>query len=70
MPAGVAGRIPGMTENRPADYLAGLPAAQRAELARVNAGGMAALREYLAAGTAVAFLGAGCRRRCTRCGTG
>ncbi len=48
-----------MTENLPADYLAGLPAAQRAELARVNAGGMAALREYLAAGTAVAFLGAG-----------
>ena len=48
-----------MTENPPADYLAGLPAAQRAEVARVNAGGMAALREYLAAGTAVAFLGAG-----------
>ena len=48
-----------MTENPPAGYLAGLPAAQRAGLARVNAGGMAALREYPAAGTAVAFLGAG-----------
>ena len=39
-----------MVENIPADYLAGLPDPQRAELERVNAGGMAALREYLAAG--------------------
>jgi hypothetical protein len=48
-----------MTEKNPADYLAGLPASQRAELERVNAGGLSALREYLPAGEAVAFLGAG-----------
>jgi tetratricopeptide (TPR) repeat protein len=40
-------------------YLAGLPADQRASLERVNAPGLAALRDYLAAGDAVAFLGAG-----------
>ena len=42
-----------------ADYLAALPADQRAELARVNAPGLAALRDYLSSGKAVAFLGAG-----------
>ena len=41
------------------DYLAGLPADQRAGLERVNAPGLAALRGYLASGDAVAFLGAG-----------
>jgi tetratricopeptide (TPR) repeat protein len=41
------------------DYLAGLPADQRAELTRVNEPGLSALRGYLAAGQAVAFLGAG-----------
>src|ERR1700761_1590185 len=35
---------------------------QQAELDRVNAPGLTALREYLAAGTAVAFLGAGVSR--------
>src|SRR5690349_7733854 len=40
-------------------YLAGLPADQRADLARVNGPGLAALRSYLASGEAVAFLGAG-----------
>ena len=48
-----------MTKNNPADYLAGLPASQRAELEWVNADGLRALREYLPAGEAVAFLGAG-----------
>jgi hypothetical protein len=42
-----------------ADYLGGLPPARAAELARVNGPGLAALREYLASGEAVAFLGAG-----------
>ncbi len=41
------------------DYLAGLPAAQAAELAKVNAPGLASLAGYLASGQAVAFLGAG-----------
>ncbi len=40
-------------------YLAGLPADQRAGLARVNAPGLAALRGYLESGEVVAFLGAG-----------
>jgi tetratricopeptide (TPR) repeat protein len=40
-------------------YLAGLPADQRASLERVNAPGLAALREYLASRDVVAFLGAG-----------
>ena len=40
-------------------YLAGLPADQRAALERVNAPGLAALRDYLRSGEAVAFLGAG-----------
>ena len=57
-----------MTDDLPADYLAGLPAAQREELARVNGAGLAALRRYLPSGQAAAFLGAGCRLRCTRCG--
>ncbi len=45
--------------DRAAGYLGGLPAGQAAELARVNGPGLAALREYLASGQAVAFLGAG-----------
>jgi SIR2-like domain len=48
-----------MSEDRPADYLAGLPAAQREELAQVNGTGLAALRGYLSSGQAVAFLGTG-----------
>src|SRR5690348_14454693 len=40
-------------------YLAGMPAGQRARLERVNGSGLAALRGYLTAGQAVAFLGAG-----------
>ena len=36
-----------------------MPPAQAAELARVNKPGLTALREYLATGQAVAFLGAG-----------
>jgi tetratricopeptide (TPR) repeat protein len=40
-------------------YLAGLPADQQTSLARVNAPGLAALREHLASGDVVAFLGAG-----------
>ncbi|HET9656705.1 MAG TPA: SIR2 family protein [Kineosporiaceae bacterium] len=40
-------------------YLAGLPADQAETLAGVNAPGLAALRRYLAAGQATAFLGAG-----------
>src|ERR1700680_4109024 len=47
-----------MDGDLPADYLAGLPESQRDELARVNKPGLAALREYLASGEAVAFLGA------------
>ena len=47
-----------MDGDLPADYLAGLPKSQRDELARVNKPGLAALREYLASGEAVAFLGA------------
>jgi len=42
-----------------ADYLAAVPAAQAMELARVNEPGLTALRNYLAAGQAIAFLGAG-----------
>ena len=48
-----------MGGDRADDYLAGLPADQRAELTRVNEPGLIALREYLASGQAVAFLGAG-----------
>jgi tetratricopeptide (TPR) repeat protein len=40
-------------------YTRGLARAQAEELARVNGPGLAALREYLASGEAVAFLGAG-----------
>jgi hypothetical protein len=43
-------------------YLSGLPENQRDELARVNGPGLAALREYLSSGEAVAFLGAGASR--------
>jgi hypothetical protein len=43
-------------------YLCGQPEEQRDELTRVNAPGLAALREYLASGEAVAFLGAGASR--------
>jgi tetratricopeptide (TPR) repeat protein len=42
-----------------AGYLGGLPRARAEELARVNGPGLAALRKYLGAGDAVAFLGAG-----------
>jgi len=42
-----------------AGYLSGLSPEQAEELARVNAPGLTALREYLASGQAVAFLGAG-----------
>jgi hypothetical protein len=48
-----------MTEEFPAQYLAGLADADRVVLARVNGPGLAALRGHLAAGDAVAFLGAG-----------
>ena len=41
------------------DYSAGLPPEWAAELTRVNAPGLAALRKYLDSGEAVAFLGAG-----------
>ena len=41
------------------NYLDGLPPEQAAELARVNRPGLAALRDYLDSGQAVAFLGAG-----------
>jgi hypothetical protein len=40
-------------------YLDGLPPVQAAELDRVNKPGLRALRDYLASGQAVAFLGAG-----------
>jgi tetratricopeptide (TPR) repeat protein len=48
-----------MTEDLGAGYLSGLPEDQRDELTRVSAPGSTALREYLASGQAVAFLGAG-----------
>jgi hypothetical protein len=41
------------------EYLAELAPERAAELARVNGPGLAALRQYLASGEAVAFLGAG-----------
>ena len=41
------------------NYLDGLPPEQAAELARVNKPGLGALRDYMASGEAVAFLGAG-----------
>ena len=59
-----------MTEDLGDGYLSGLPQDQRDELTRVNAPGLTALREYLASGEAVAFLGAECPGRSTRCGTG
>jgi tetratricopeptide (TPR) repeat protein len=43
----------------PRRYLDGLPAAQRELLERVNRSGLLALRDYLADGEAIAFLGAG-----------
>ena len=49
----------GMLDDFPGDYLDGLPAGQRTVLARANGPGLEALRGYLAAGKAVAFLGAG-----------
>ena len=48
-----------MGGNKTAQYLDGLPPAQAAELARVNKPGLTALRDHLATGQAVAFLGAG-----------
>ena len=58
-----------MTEEPGGGYLSGLPEDQRDELTRVNAPGFTALREYLASGEAVAFLGAGVSRpRCPLAG--
>jgi hypothetical protein len=51
-----------MTEEAGAGYLSGLPEDQRDELTGVNGPGLTALREYLASGEAVAFLGAGASR--------
>jgi tetratricopeptide (TPR) repeat protein len=48
-----------MGGTKTAQYLDGLPPEQAAELARVNKPGLTALRDYLASGQAVAFLGAG-----------
>jgi hypothetical protein len=57
----------GMQGGVPA-YLAGVAPESVRRLADVNAAGDAALRKYLASGEAVAFLGAGRRHRCIRCG--
>jgi hypothetical protein len=51
-----------MTEETGGGYLSGLPKDQQDELTRVNAPGLAALREYLSSGGAMAFLGAGVSR--------
>jgi hypothetical protein len=51
-----------MTEDLGDGYLSGLPEDQRDELTRVNAASFTALREYLASGQTVAFLGAGASR--------
>lgn len=48
-----------MAEHPEERYLGSLPESERRELARVNRAGLAALREHLASGQAVAFLGAG-----------
>jgi len=48
-----------MSADFPADYLAGLPEVQQAELTQVNKAGLADLCEYLKSGEAIAFLGAG-----------
>jgi hypothetical protein len=48
-----------MLNDFPDDYLAGLTGDQRKTLARTNGPGLEALRAYLAAGDAAAFLGAG-----------
>jgi hypothetical protein len=48
-----------MVGDHTADYLAGLPHDQAAELDSVNGPGLTALRGYLDSGGAVAFLGAG-----------
>ncbi|HEY7264956.1 MAG TPA: SIR2 family protein [Trebonia sp.] len=48
-----------MIDAFPADYLAGLPEGAQQTLAQVNGPGLAALRECLRSGEAVAFLGAG-----------
>ena len=48
-----------MVGDHTADYLAGLPPGQAAELGKVNGPGLTALRSYLDSGAAVAFLGAG-----------
>jgi hypothetical protein len=49
----------GAAGEQPTDYLAVLPEAQQRELARANKSGWTAMRDYLASGEAVAFLGAG-----------
>jgi tetratricopeptide (TPR) repeat protein len=51
-----------MTVDLGGGYLSGLTDDKRDELTRVNAPGLTALREYLASGEAVAFLGAGVSR--------
>src|SRR5580692_8460460 len=61
-PGPLTGRIWVMTEDLGGGYLSGLPEDQRDELTWVNAPGLAALREYLSSGEAVAFLGAGASR--------
>jgi hypothetical protein len=53
------GKDQSMVGDTTAGYLDGLPPEQAVELARVNGPGLAALREYLGSGDAVAFLGAG-----------
>jgi len=53
------GKIGVMGGDMADDYLEGLPPERREELAGLNKPGLRALREYLAAREAVAFLGAG-----------
>jgi hypothetical protein len=57
-----------MRNDLPTGYLAVLPEAQRAALARTNRPGLEALRDYLDSRDVVAFLGREYRHRCTRCG--
>src|SRR5262249_26903677 len=51
----ICGRIQDMAGDLDKGYLAGLTEGKRAELERVNAPGLAALRDYLKSGEAVAF---------------
>jgi tetratricopeptide (TPR) repeat protein len=59
MPGGWCGRIQGMAGDLDTGYLARLATDQREALERVNAPGLAALRDYLKSSEVVAFLGAG-----------